>query len=92
MYNIGMPSGKSLFEYFANRIARINEIGNKEIVETALTRLCLACQAFNVTGKKPSLTWYVMTSEMNHSEIIGYFTQKDYFGLGQENVKFFTQV
>jgi len=29
MYNIGMPSGKSLFEYFANRILRINQIGKE---------------------------------------------------------------
>ena len=34
IYNIGMPSGKSLFEYFANRIARINEIGNKSRAST----------------------------------------------------------
>lgn len=29
MYNIGMPSGKSLFEYFANRISRVNHIGKE---------------------------------------------------------------
>jgi len=30
MYNIGMPSGKSLFEYFANKIARICEISSQK--------------------------------------------------------------
>ncbi len=31
IYNIELPSGKSLFEYFANKIARISEIGNPHV-------------------------------------------------------------
>ena len=33
-----------------------------------------------------------MTSEMNHEEIKKYFDDNNYFGLGEDNVKFFTQV
>jgi len=41
---------------------------------------------------KNMITWYLMTSEMNHEEIKKYFDENNYFGLGEDHVKFFTQV
>jgi len=76
MYDIGMPSGKTLFEYFANRISRVNQIAH---------------EAFSQGAFKKTITWYLMTSEMNHEEIQKYFDVNNYFGLGEDNVKFFTQ-
>lgn len=56
MYKLGLQSGLSLFGFFSNRLAKLNE---------------LACRR---TGKKGTLIkWYLMTSEMNHDEIVNYF-------------------
>ena len=71
-----MPSGKTIFEYHAYKIRRISEIVSAK---------------FEQEYKHSLLKWYVMTSQMNHQEIVDYFEQKDYFGLGKETIKFFSQ-
>jgi len=38
-----------------------------------------------------TLPWYVMTSEGNHQATLTFFKEHQFFGLGQENVRFFQQ-
>jgi UDP-N-acetylglucosamine/UDP-N-acetylgalactosamine diphosphorylase len=40
-------------------------------------------------GKCPP--WYIMTSLVNHEETVSFFESNQYFGLAQDNVRFFTQ-
>lgn len=44
-------------------------------------------------GKKYGrpLSWYIMTSSLNHAATTDFFRKNDYFGLGEEQVFFFTQ-
>ena len=37
------------------------------------------------------IPWYIMTSKVNDAETRDFFSRYDYFGLGRENVFFFTQ-
>lgn len=75
MYNIGLPSNTSLFEMFALRILKVQQ---------------LAKARFNLTSV-PRIPWLVMTSEMNHAETKNYFKQQDFFGLEASQIHFFCQ-
>lgn len=35
--------------------------------------------------------WYIMTSLVNHEPTVAFFEESNYFGLSQDNVRFFTQ-
>ncbi len=37
------------------------------------------------------MPWYVMTSRSNHEATLRYFEEQDWFGLGEENVRLFSQ-
>jgi UDP-N-acetylglucosamine pyrophosphorylase len=37
------------------------------------------------------IKWYIMTSEMNNDEVIGFFKQHKYFGYDPESIVFFPQ-
>ena len=60
-------SGKTLFQVFAEKIARTGE-------------------RYGVT-----VPWFIMTSAANHEATVAAFEAADYFGLGRESVRFFTQ-
>mmetsp|Transcript_10065 Transcript_10065/g.8583 ORF Transcript_10065/g.8583 Transcript_10065/m.8583 type:complete len:151 (-) Transcript_10065:7-459(-) len=75
-YNIGLHSQKSLFEIFADKLLRISE---------------LAKTTCGVTSRKPCLVRvYIMTNEKNHDEVISFFKQNRFFGLGIDTVSFFS--
>ncbi|EQC36381.1 hypothetical protein SDRG_06484 [Saprolegnia diclina VS20] len=76
MYNIGLPSGKSLFQLFAERIVRLQ---------------ALAAQAVPDATQAIRLPFYVMTSAMNHDTTVVFFKQHSYFGLDPAQVFFFPQ-
>ncbi|OQR87915.1 UDP-N-acetylhexosamine pyrophosphorylase [Achlya hypogyna] len=76
MYNIGLPSGKSLFQLFAERIVRLQQ---------------LAAAAFPDVPQTILLPLYVMTSAMNHDTTVVFFKQHAYFGLDPAQVFFFPQ-
>lgn len=69
MYNIELPSEKSLFELMAERILKLRQLA----------------------GEDAKLPFYVMTSPINHVETEAIFREKNFFGLGEENVMLFQQ-
>jgi UDP-N-acetylglucosamine/UDP-N-acetylgalactosamine diphosphorylase len=75
-YDIGLPSHKSLFQYQAERIARIQT---------------LAEQAEGKPSGSVVIPWYVMTSGPTRKDTEAFFTKHSYFGLDSKNVVFFEQ-
>ena len=75
MFDLGLKSQLSLFGFFAHRLIKLNK---------------LAC----IYAGKPQTTlikWYLMTSEMNHHEIVDYFTANNFFGYDKDSIIFFPQ-
>ncbi len=66
-YPITPIKAKTLFQYFAESIARINE-------------------KYSTT-----LSWYIMTSQLNDRQTKDFFAANNYFGLPESSVKFFIQ-
>jgi hypothetical protein len=79
-YDIGLPSGKSLFRMQGERIGKLNELAR-------------ASAAGGEEGEKRGgkLVWYVMTSGPTRKETERYFKENDWFGLDEEDVVFFDQ-
>jgi UDP-N-acetylglucosamine/UDP-N-acetylgalactosamine diphosphorylase len=74
-YDIGLPSGKSLFQLLSERVRRLQS---------------LAAAAYN-SSKISSIPFYIMTSPINHQGTVTFFQGNDYFGLSSTNVQFFQQ-
>lgn len=75
-YDIGLPSHKTLFQYQAERIARLEVVAAKENGK----------DVGSVT-----IPWYVMTSGPTRPSTEAYFKKNSYFGLNPANVIFFEQ-
>ena len=79
MYDIGLPSGRTLFRLLAERLRRLRSIagsgGGTEAAE----------------AEEADLPLYVMTSPINHSATTAYFAENDNFGLPESGVLFFAQ-
>ncbi|TFK19969.1 UDP-N-acetylglucosamine diphosphorylase [Coprinopsis marcescibilis] len=75
-YDIGLPSHKSLFQYQAERLARLQEVASQE--------------AGKPTGSVV-IPWYIMTSGPTRPETEQFFKKNKYFGLDPKNVIFFEQ-
>ncbi|WCJ28733.1 UDP-N-acetylglucosamine diphosphorylase 1 [Euphorbia peplus] len=76
-FNIGLPSGKSLFQLQAERILCVQK---------------LAAQAANEgSGGMVSIHWYIMTSPFTDESTRKYFESHKFFGLESEQVTFFQQ-
>ncbi|KAI0253210.1 UDP-N-acetylglucosamine diphosphorylase [Lactifluus subvellereus] len=75
-YDIGLPSHKSLFQYQAERIARLQQVAQEEMGKPAGSVI---------------VPWYIMTSGPTRRETEDYFKTNAYFGLRPENVIFFEQ-
>ncbi|KAF7871492.1 hypothetical protein EAF04_003599 [Stromatinia cepivora] len=76
-FDIGLPSGKSLFQIQAERIRRVQRLAHKK--------------AGNAADKKVVVPWYVMTSGPTRGPTEKYFEENGYFGLEKENVIIFEQ-
>ncbi|KAJ4841845.1 UDP-N-acetylglucosamine diphosphorylase 1 [Turnera subulata] len=76
-FNIGLPSGKSLFQLQAERILCVQR---------------LAAQAANEgSGGSVSIHWYIMTSPFTDEATRRFFESHKYFCLEAEQVTFFQQ-
>lgn len=75
-YDIGLPSHKSLFQYQAERIARLQVVAETE---------------YNKPAGSVVVPWYVMTSGPTRRETEAFFTENNFFGLSSKNVVFFEQ-
>ncbi len=58
-------------------------------------RPLFACLAEWITAAQSrfgaTIPWYVMTSPINHADTVAFFESNRHFGLGEENVMFFSQ-
>ncbi|KAF8625223.1 hypothetical protein AX15_005523 [Amanita polypyramis BW_CC] len=75
-YDIGLPSHKSLFQYQAERIARLQTLAEQEFKRLAGSVI---------------IAWYVMTSGPTRRETEEFFKKNDHFGLDPKNVIIFEQ-
>ncbi|KAJ1634521.1 nucleotide-diphospho-sugar transferase [Pavlovales sp. CCMP2436] len=75
-YDIGMPSGKSLFQYHAERLLRVRQ---------------LAAAAAGVDVSTVRLPLAVMTSDATHEATSRFFAEHAHFGLPPADVHFFEQ-
>ena len=80
MYDIGLPSGKSLFQLISERLLRLRTLAEE------------AKPKDDDNGKKEaSLPFYIITSPLNHEETTKFLEEKVYFGLPRDDVKCFQQ-
>jgi UDP-N-acetylglucosamine/UDP-N-acetylgalactosamine diphosphorylase len=75
-YDIGLPSHKSLFQYQAERIGRLQTVAESECGKPAGSVI---------------IPWYVMTSGPTRRDTEDFFKKNDYFGLNPNNVIIFEQ-
>ncbi|TFL03724.1 UDP-N-acetylglucosamine diphosphorylase [Pterulicium gracile] len=75
-YDIGLPSHKTLFQYQAERIARLQHVAAQETGKSAGDVI---------------IPWYVMTSGPTRHETTEFFRSNRFFGLEPENVIIFEQ-
>ncbi|CAN7093603.1 UDP-N-acetylglucosamine diphosphorylase 1 [Brassica rapa] len=76
-FNIGLPSGKSLFQIQAERILCIQR---------------LAAQVVGEGPTRPvTIHWYIMTSPFTDEATRKYFSSHKYFGLEPDQISFFQQ-
>ncbi|KAI9744538.1 MAG: UDP-N-acetylglucosamine pyrophosphorylase [Claussenomyces sp. TS43310] len=75
-FDIGLPSGKSLFQIQAERIRKLERLAHKKAGRDA---------------DKVVVPWYVMTSGPTRGPTEDYFRRNNYFGLNKENVVIFEQ-
>ncbi|KAL2632710.1 hypothetical protein R1flu_004189 [Riccia fluitans] len=74
-FNIGLPSGKSLFQLQAERILRVQKLSSQS----------------TPNGRVVRVPWYIMTSPFTDEATKKFFQSRKYFGLEPDQVTFFQQ-
>ncbi|KAG9139690.1 hypothetical protein Leryth_021163 [Lithospermum erythrorhizon] len=76
-FNIGLPSGKSLFQLQAERILCAQRLASESVNEGS--------------GSFTPIHWYIMTSPFTDQATRKFFDSRKYFGLEADQVTFFEQ-
>ena len=76
MYNVGLPSGKTLFQYHAERVRKVKQ---------------LAAANAGIPEAQVRLPLVVMTSDATRDETEAYWKDHKYFGLPAAQLVFFEQ-
>ena len=76
MYNLKLPSGKTLFHLQADRVHGLRKA---------------AAAAAGAPLHTVVLPWVIMTSPMTHQDTVQFFKEQAYFGMSEEHVLFFSQ-
>ena len=89
-YNIGLPSGKCIFQLQAERVIKLREEAEKFLKKQSGDD---DDNDNNNVNKKVvvSLPVYVMTSPMTDADTRSFFESRSFFGLPREDVRFFCQ-
>lgn len=78
MYDIGLPSGRTLFQLLSERLQRLRQTATK-------------VDASHDGENLPSVPFYIMTSPINHNETMEFFKSNRFFGLPESDVLIFEQ-
>lgn len=84
-YDVGLPSGRSLFALQAERLKSLQALAAREAGSGNG-----ASGAAEAKPPKP-LRWYIMTSPFTHADTVAHFEAAAYFGLDPAQVFFFQQ-
>lgn len=86
MYDIGLPSGKTLFQLQAERLLRVCALANNSSVAATTTEGAAAGPATSAR-----IPWYIMTSPLNDATTREFFAAHKFFGVPESDVFFFSQ-
>ena len=108
MYNVGLPSGKTLFQLQAERLLKLQQLAESSlgkpckngIYQQNVINIYLKYHTnYFIISKKSKLLqfnlgipWYIMTSASTVKPTKDFFENNNYFGLKPENVIIFQQV
>ena len=108
MYNVGLPSGKTLFQLQAERLLKLQQLAESSLGKPCKNGIPTKChqyilkipqELFHNFKKKSKLLqfnlgipWYIMTSASTVKPTKDFFENNNYFGLKPENVIIFQQV
>ena len=85
MYDVGLPSGRSLFRLQAERLKKLAELAGARGSDESPTKP-------SADDPPPaSIPLYVMTSPFTHDATVAYFETHGHFGLAPSDVVFFKQ-
>eukprot|EP00474_Spongospora_subterranea_P003045 CRZ03503.1 hypothetical protein [Spongospora subterranea] len=86
-YDIGLPSGKSMFQLQAERLQTLHNIATKAAEGSGTP----SENVYGLDVAPQFIPWYIMTSPATNQPSIDFFESHDYFGYPKEYVFFFEQ-
>lgn len=91
-FDIGLPSGKSLFQLQAELVAKVQQLAAAAAPPQASSGTADPERATPApNGGACAVFWYIMTSVATHEATVAFFEEHGWFGLQQAQVVFFSQ-
>jgi UDP-N-acetylglucosamine/UDP-N-acetylgalactosamine diphosphorylase len=92
MYDIGLPSGRTLFQLICERLSRLRTLAKTSKRSSSSSGSDNGDDGDDSNNTKlPSLPFYIMTSPINHDETVQFLEKNSFFGLPKDDVKCFQQ-